>query len=49
MSCVQVLNVDKERNRVTLTLKKSLIDKELPILTELTDAKIGLVTPDGDV
>ena len=41
----QVLNVDGQRNRVTLTLKKSLIDTELPVLTKLEDAKIGLVTP----
>src|SRR6266852_609316 len=41
----QVLNVDGQRNRATLTLKKSLIDTELPVLTKLEDAKIGLVTP----
>ena len=37
--------MDEERNRVTLTLKKSLIDTELPILTRVEEAKIGLVTP----
>jgi rRNA biogenesis protein RRP5 len=45
VACDQVFNVDEERNRVTLTLKKSLIDSELSILTRLEDAKIGLVTP----
>lgn len=39
-----MLNVD-ERNRVTLTLKKSLIDTELPVLANIEDAKIGLLTP----
>lgn len=40
-----MLNVDEERGRVTLTLKKSLIDSDLPIVKTIDDAKVGLVTP----
>ncbi|KAF8745274.1 S1 RNA binding domain, partial [Rhizoctonia solani] len=41
----QVLNVNPERNRVLLTLKKSLLDSTLPILAAFEDAKVGIVTP----
>ncbi|KAJ4485931.1 hypothetical protein J3R30DRAFT_3655234 [Lentinula aciculospora] len=40
----RVLVVDPERNRVSLTAKKSLIESELPRITALQDAKIGVVT-----
>ncbi|KAF8746795.1 S1 RNA binding domain [Rhizoctonia solani] len=41
----QVLNVNPERSRVLLTLKKSLLDSTLPILAAFEDAKVGIVTP----
>ncbi|KAJ4002507.1 hypothetical protein F5050DRAFT_1802449 [Lentinula boryana] len=40
----RVLVVDPERNRISLTAKKSLIESELPLITAFEDAKIGLVT-----
>lgn len=42
---VQVLNIDGERDRVTLTLKKSLIESDLPIVKKIEDATVGLITP----
>ncbi|KAG9084540.1 rRNA biogenesis protein rrp5, partial [Ceratobasidium sp. UAMH 11750] len=41
----RVLNVDSDRSRVRLTLKKSLLESTLPILTSFEDAKVGMVTP----
>ncbi|QRV97230.1 rRNA biogenesis protein RRP5 [Ceratobasidium sp. AG-Ba] len=41
----RVLSVDAERNRVRLTLKKSLLNSPLPILANFEDAKVGMVTP----
>ncbi|QRV97232.1 rRNA biogenesis protein RRP5 [Ceratobasidium sp. AG-Ba] len=41
----RVLSVDAERNRVRLTLKKSLLDSSLPILASFEDAKVGVITP----
>ncbi|KAG8742229.1 rRNA biogenesis protein rrp5 [Ceratobasidium sp. 414] len=40
-----VLSVDADRSRVRLTLKKSLLESTLPILTSFEDAKVGMVTP----
>ncbi|KAF8323027.1 hypothetical protein DL93DRAFT_2049827 [Clavulina sp. PMI_390] len=40
----RVLSVDEERNRVTLTLKKSLIESDLPLIKSVDDATAGLVT-----
>ncbi|KAG8794803.1 rRNA biogenesis protein rrp5 [Ceratobasidium sp. 428] len=40
----RVLNVDADRSRVRLTLKKSLLESTLPILTSFEDAKVGMVT-----
>lgn len=35
--------VDKERKRVSLTAKKSLIDSDLPIITSHETAQIGML------
>ncbi|KAG8709931.1 rRNA biogenesis protein rrp5 [Ceratobasidium sp. 395] len=40
----RVLSVDADRSRVRLTLKKSLLESTLPILTSFKDAKAGTVT-----
>ncbi|KAF5385433.1 hypothetical protein D9757_005443 [Collybiopsis confluens] len=40
----RVLVVDPERNRVSLTAKKSLIDSDLARVTSFEDAKVGMVT-----
>jgi rRNA biogenesis protein RRP5 len=39
-----VLSVDTEQNRISLTLKKSLVESELPIVAQFSDASVGLVT-----
>ncbi|CAE6479265.1 unnamed protein product [Rhizoctonia solani] len=41
----KVLNVNPERSRILLTLKKSLLESTLPILATFDDAKVGMVTP----
>ncbi|KAF9040398.1 nucleic acid-binding protein [Hymenopellis radicata] len=40
----RVLVVDLQRKRVSLTAKKTLLDSDLPIVSSLEDAQIGLVT-----
>ncbi|KAG6821368.1 hypothetical protein H0H93_014165 [Arthromyces matolae] len=40
----RVLVVDKERKRISLTAKKSLLDSKLPIVSTFDDAKVGVVT-----
>ncbi|KAG9081621.1 rRNA biogenesis protein rrp5, partial [Ceratobasidium sp. 370] len=40
-----VLNVDADRSRVRLTLKKALLESTLPILASFEDAKVGMITP----
>lgn len=40
---LEVLVVDPERNRVSLTAKKSLIESDLPRITAIEHAKIGVV------
>lgn len=37
------MSVDLERNRVRLTLKKTLLDSDLPILSKFEDAHVGMV------
>jgi rRNA biogenesis protein RRP5 len=41
---VQVLVVDTDRNRMSLTAKKTLVDSILPILSDFDDVKVGIVT-----
>ncbi len=36
--------MDPERNRVSLTAKKSLLESDLPRITAFDDAKVGVVT-----
>ncbi|PWN54434.1 nucleic acid-binding protein [Violaceomyces palustris] len=40
----RVLSVDPGRNRITLTLKKSLVDSDLPVVSSIQDARVGIVT-----
>ncbi|KAH9081576.1 nucleic acid-binding protein, partial [Lactarius deliciosus] len=40
----RVLVVDPERKRVALTAKKTLVESDLPIVSRLEDAAIGVVT-----
>ncbi|KAN0063193.1 rRNA biogenesis protein rrp5 [Thecaphora frezii] len=40
----RVLRVDPNRNRITLTLKKSLVSSELPVVAAHEDARPGVVT-----
>ncbi|KAJ3843897.1 hypothetical protein F5878DRAFT_721109 [Lentinula raphanica] len=40
----RVLVVDPARNRISLTVKKSLIETDLPLVTGFENAKIGVVT-----
>ncbi|PWN27160.1 hypothetical protein BDZ90DRAFT_232714 [Jaminaea rosea] len=40
----RVLNVDSARNRIVCTLKKSLVTSELPMISSLQDARVGVVT-----
>jgi rRNA biogenesis protein RRP5 len=39
----QVLVVDPERKRISLTAKKTLLGSTLPILSKFEDAKVGLI------
>jgi rRNA biogenesis protein RRP5 len=39
----QVLVVDLERKRISLTAKKTLLDSTLPILSKFEDVKVGLL------
>jgi len=41
--CFKVFNLDPEKNRVVLTLKRSLVNSELPVLQTFEDAKEGMV------
>jgi rRNA biogenesis protein RRP5 len=36
--------VDPERKRVALTTKKTLVESDLPLITRLEDAQVGMVT-----
>lgn len=36
--------VDPERKRIALTAKKTLVESSLPIIAQLSDAQIGVVT-----
>ncbi|KAI0046598.1 nucleic acid-binding protein [Auriscalpium vulgare] len=40
----RVLTVDPERRRVALTAKKTLVESDLPIISQFEDAKVGVVT-----
>ncbi|TKY90910.1 hypothetical protein EX895_000908 [Sporisorium graminicola] len=40
----RVMDVDPSRNRIVLTLKKSLVKSDLPIVASLQDARVGVVT-----
>jgi rRNA biogenesis protein RRP5 len=40
----QVLVVDPERKRVALTAKKTLVESDLPLITRIEDARVGMVT-----
>ncbi|KAI0275150.1 nucleic acid-binding protein [Gloeopeniophorella convolvens] len=40
----RILTVDPTRKRVALTAKKTLVESELPIISRLEDAEIGMVT-----
>ncbi|GAA5941768.1 Rrp5p [Sporobolomyces koalae] len=40
----RIMSADPVRNRVVLTLKKLLISSELPLVSTIEDAKVGLVT-----
>ncbi|GAA5947174.1 hypothetical protein JCM10213_001449 [Rhodosporidiobolus nylandii] len=40
----RIFSADTEKNRVVLTLKKALLNTELPILSSFADAKVGVVT-----
>ncbi|PWN19489.1 nucleic acid-binding protein [Microstroma glucosiphilum] len=40
----RVLSVDPARNRIVLTLKKSLVASELPVISSIQDARVGVVT-----
>lgn len=39
---LQVLSCDPSKNRLTLTLKKSLVNTELPLITEMEQMKPGM-------
>lgn len=36
--------MDTERKRISLTAKKTLVQSTLPILSKMSDVKIGIVT-----
>ncbi|KDN36083.1 hypothetical protein K437DRAFT_276888 [Tilletiaria anomala UBC 951] len=40
----KVLLVEPARNRIALTLKKTLINSELPIISSIQDARVGMLT-----
>lgn len=41
---LQIFSADPIKNRVVLTLKRQLINSELPIVTTFADAQVGVVT-----
>ncbi len=41
---IQVLVVNPERKRIALTAKKTLVESNLPIVSTLSDAQVGVVT-----
>lgn len=41
---VQVLVVDTDRNRMSLTAKKTIVDSTLPILSNFEEVEVGIVT-----
>ncbi|BGP47503.1 rRNA bioproteinsis protein rrp5 [Rhodotorula kratochvilovae] len=40
----RIYSADPEKNRVVLTLKKQLVNTDLPIVARIEDAKVGVVT-----
>ncbi|KAG6911579.1 hypothetical protein DXG01_011882 [Tephrocybe rancida] len=40
----RVLVVDKDRKRISLTAKKTLLDSTLPLISTFEDAKVGILT-----
>ena len=36
--------MDPERKRVALTTKKTVVESDLPLITRLEDAEVGMVT-----
>jgi len=38
-----VLVVDPEKNRICLTAKKTLLDSQLPVISSIADAKVGVL------
>ncbi len=42
---LQILSIDAEKNRILLTLKKSLVDSKLPIPTSIDDVTLDMITP----
>ena len=41
---LQVLVVDPERKRISLTAKRTLIGSTMPVLSKMDDVKTGIVT-----
>jgi rRNA biogenesis protein RRP5 len=41
----RVLALEPARNRIILTLKKTLVDSELAVISGIEEAKVGLITP----
>ena len=41
---IQVLLVDSERKRISLTAKKTLVESSLPIISRFSDAQVGVLT-----
>jgi rRNA biogenesis protein RRP5 len=44
LSNYQVLVVDPERKRVALTVKKTLVESDLPLISHFEHAQVGMVT-----
>ncbi|WFD29443.1 rRNA biogenesis protein rrp5 [Malassezia sp. CBS 17886] len=40
----KIIHTDPDRNRIVLTLKRSLVQSELPFVASLDDVRVGLVT-----
>lgn len=40
-----MFSIEPARNRVVLTLKKSLVDSPHPVTTSFDEVKLGMVTP----
>ena len=40
----QVLSVDAERKRLSLTHKKTLVNSEFPVITNFAEAEVGMKT-----